>query len=142
MPVVCLSLGSNLGHRASFLSLSTHLISTKIGQLRSLSSIIETEAVGFETYPFLNQVVSVETELSPLQLLDKLQIIEKELGRTQKTVQIEGNPLYHDRTMDIDILLYDDIVLQSEKLTIPHPHLQERAFFIDLLNTLPHPSMD
>ena len=84
---------------------------------------------------FVNAVVACETSLSPLRLLKETQAIEREMGRTQKSV----NGVYHDRIIDIDILLYDDLRIDYPNLKIPHPLMHQRDFvMIPLAEVLPH----
>ena len=91
------------------------------------SSFLETEPWGFESdNGFLNCVVAFDTELTPTELLDTTERIERELGRTVKSTG--GN--YHDRLIDIDILLYGNTVIESERLTIPHPLMHLRDFVL------------
>jgi len=120
-----LSLGSNLGDREQMLHRAIELIGERIGTVQRVSSFIETEPWGFQSeHPFLNAACMVLTTLSPEQCLKETQKIERELGRTQKT----KNGVYHDRPIDIDLLLYDDLKLSTPKLTLPHPHMYERDF--------------
>ena len=120
-----LSLGSNLGDREETLHRAIALINERIGTVQRVSSFIETEPWGFHSeHPFLNAACMVLTELSPEECLAKTQQIERELGRTTKS---EGG-IYHDRPIDIDLLLYDDLRLSTPTLTLPHPHMYERDF--------------
>lgn len=122
MSTVYIGLGSNLGSREQFLAAARKLIAERAGRVISESSILETRAVDFTDQPdFLNQVVKIETDLDPMQLLDSLKHIESDLGRTRT---FPKGP----REIDLDILLYDDIVLNSEKLVIPHPQIVHRDF--------------
>ena len=102
-----IGLGSNLGKREFYIRLANRLVEWEVGRVVQRSSVIETPAWGFESDPFLNQVIVVETELSPLELLDVLQGIERRLGRTQQSTVEDGKPVYHARTIDLDILDYD-----------------------------------
>lgn len=128
MQKAVLSLGSNIGDRDFYLAEAVRFIENSVGKIAEESSIIETEAWGFNAPPFLNQVIVVETALSPLQLLTQLQNIEKQLGRTSKSMIINEMPHYQDRTIDIDILYYDNLQLSTQELTIPHPLIEERDF--------------
>ena len=111
-----IGLGSNIGVRAFYLELADLLIGWEVGCVVRRSSVIETPAWGFESDPFLNRVIVVETELDPLPLLDALQSIERRLGRTEKsTVAEDGSPIYHARTIDLELpagayTLYSDTV--------------------------------
>lgn len=125
MHTVYLSLGSNLGDRRKTIEASVSLIDERVGKVAACSSLIETEPWGFSSAnKFLNACVCCHTELSPRQLLEATQGIERMLGRTEKSVG--GH--YRDRTIDIDILLYDDITIDEPDLKIPHPHIADRDF--------------
>ena len=131
-----IALGSNVGNRGFYLQLAVRLIEWEVGKVVQRSSVIETPAWGFDSDPFLNQVVVVETVLDPLALLDALQGIERRLGRTQKSTVEDGRPVYHARTIDLDILDYDRIRYRDERLTLPHPHIAEREFVLAPLREL------
>ena len=119
-----IGLGSNLGKREFYIRLANRLVEWEVGRVVQRSSVIETPAWGFESDPFLNQVIVVETELSPRSLLNVTQDIERVLGRTRKSVG--GH--YSDRPIDIDILLYDNLRVDEPDLKIPHPLMHERDF--------------
>lgn len=131
-----IGLGSNKGNREFYLMFSVRLIEWEIGRVVQSSSVIETPSWGFESDPFLNQVIVVETALEPLELLDALQSIERRLGRTQKSTVVDGKPVYHDRTIDLDILDYDRKPYHDDRLTLPHPHIAERDFVLIPLREL------
>ena len=120
-----LSLGSNMGDRLEYLSKAIYKIVEIQGcNILNKSSVYETEPWGYENQEaFLNLCISIETSLSPYELLESLQAIELELDRVRK---IHWGP----RTIDIDILLFDDIICEDDKLTIPHPRMRERAFVL------------
>ena len=120
-----LGIGTNLGDRAENLTRAVALISEQVGTVLACSSFMETAPWGFtsDNY-FLNAVLAVDTAFSPHELLRVTQSIERELGRLHKTV--DGN--YSDRIIDIDILLYEDLTIVSEELTIPHPYMLIRDF--------------
>lgn len=125
MHTVYLSLGTNLGDKEANINRAIEKINDSVGTVLRTSSFIETEPWGFDSSnTFLNAALCVETNLSPGQLLNATQLIEREMGRTHKSV----NRVYHDRLIDIDILLYDDISISTPALTIPHPLMQERDF--------------
>jgi 2-amino-4-hydroxy-6-hydroxymethyldihydropteridine diphosphokinase len=129
---VYLALGANLGDKSLNLLKAIALIAGRIGILSAISSVYETEPWGFESEnSFLNMVIKVETGLSPPELLEITEELEKEIGRTEK-----NTPVYQDRIIDIDIILYDDLVYDSEKLTIPHPLYKERAFVSEPLKEI------
>lgn len=124
MSQVYLSIGSNLGNKEQNLVNAIASIGSEVGIIRRVSEFIETSPVGFSSEnQFLNAVVLLVTDLTPLVLLNKLKQIEKKLGRTQKSVS--G---YSDRIIDIDILLFDDIKMDLPELKIPHPLMLERDF--------------
>lgn len=105
------------------------LLAERVGDVLALSGFYETEPWGFQSdNTFLNATLQLETGLSPLELLKATQDIELEMGRTQKS-----NGAYHDRIIDIDILLYDDLILQTPELTLPHPLMHERQFVMEPL---------
>ena len=131
-----IGLGSNQGCREFYLALSIRLIEWEVGSVVQSSSVIETPSWGFEAPSFLNQVIVVDTGLPPLRLLDALQSIERRLGRTQKSAVVDGKPVYHDRTIDLDILDYDGMRYQDDRLTLPHPRVAEREFVLAPLREL------
>ena len=133
--IVYFSLGSNLGDKSENLNKAIKLMEEQIGALVRQSAFLETEPWGFESdYSFVNAAICMETELEPLEVLAKTQEIERELGRTAKSVNGE----YHDRIIDIDILLYDDLKLDTPQLTLPHPLMEQRDFvMIPLREILP-----
>lgn len=125
MPTTYLSLGSNLGDRRQLLHTAINEIAERVGQVEAISSCIETEPVGFDSvHLFLNMAVRVTTELNPYELLKVLKQLERGLGRTRKS----HDGVHYDRTIDIDILLYDNWEVNSEELQIPHPRMWERDF--------------
>ena len=120
-----LGIGTNLGDRAENLTRAVALISEQVGTVLACSSFMETAPWGFTSdNHFLNAVLAVDTALTPHELLRITQSIERELGRLHKT--IDGN--YSDRIIDIDILLYEDLTIVSEELSIPHPYILMRDF--------------
>lgn len=101
------------------------MIGERIGEVVRQSSLIETKPWGFSSpNDFINSCICVSTTLSPHQVLRETQRIERDMGRILKS----QNGEYHDRIIDIDILLYDDLHLSTPDLTIPHPLMQEREF--------------
>lgn len=125
MPRTYLSLGSNLGDRRQLLHTAINEIAERVGRVEAISSCIETEPVGFDSvHLFLNMAVRVTTELNPYELLKVLKRLERDLGRTRKS----HDGVHYDRTIDIDILLYDNLEVNSEELQIPHPRMWERDF--------------
>jgi 2-amino-4-hydroxy-6-hydroxymethyldihydropteridine diphosphokinase len=123
-------LGTNLGDKEQNLRLAVQHIEERIGKVVSLSAFYATAPWGFASdNAFLNAVVCVETSLPPLEILSVTQSIEKEMGRTHKSV----NGVYSDRVIDIDLLLYGDLVLDTPVLRLPHPLMQERRFVMEPL---------
>lgn len=125
MRMVYLSLGSNMGDRQMFLQLAIGLITYRIGTIKQLSRVVETQAWGFEGDAFYNACVGVETALNPQDVLDELLAIESYLGRERK----EANG-YQARTIDLDILFYEDKVIDTKQLNIPHPRMEKRNFVL------------
>ena len=135
---VCLGLGSNLGDRASLLEQAIQLVGERIGQVVCRSSLIETEPWGFESpHRFLNGAVLCETRLTPREVLEATQQIERELGKRQEhATERTQRPTYKDRPVDIDILLYDDLTVDEPDLKIPHPLMEERNFVMNPLREI------
>jgi 2-amino-4-hydroxy-6-hydroxymethyldihydropteridine diphosphokinase len=129
---VFLSLGTNLGNKRVNLSTAITEIDENIGHVALFSGIYETEAWGFECeYNFLNQVIQVETDLKPFQLINSCLTIEKKMGRERK----KGDN-YESRIIDIDILFYGDSIVAEDNLNIPHAHLHNRRFILEPLNEI------
>ncbi len=143
MHKVYLGLGSNLGDRHANIERAIALVSERIGKVIRCSSVIETDPWGFDSENrFLNAVLLCETILTPRQVLRKTQGIERDLGkRRQHATQRQSSNTkvqssrfkvqsteYHNRPIDIDILLYDDLTVDEADLQIPHPRMQERDF--------------
>jgi 2-amino-4-hydroxy-6-hydroxymethyldihydropteridine diphosphokinase len=121
--IVFIALGSNLGDRSKNLKSAIDAMKPAVQPI-ICSPVYETPPWGYLDQPkFLNQVVWAETDLSPVQLLDHLKGIEKQLGRVET---LRNGP----RTVDLDILFYDDLVFDSPGLKIPHPRLVGRAFVL------------
>ena len=130
MATVYLALGSNLGDRHQNITTALNEIKELGIRLIKQSSFIETKPVGGPPQgDFLNGVIKINTDISPSELLKKLQTIEKKMGRV-KTV-VDG-----PRTIDIDILLYDSLKIKSPELTIPHPRMFERDFVMRPLHEI------
>lgn len=116
-----IGLGSNRGDSAAHVRSAFDALQA-IGTVRSRSSLYRTRPWGVREQPdFINAVAEVETELEPRALLEALQTLEEQLGRTP-------SPRWHERSIDLDILLYEDVALNEPGLIIPHLHLRERAF--------------
>ncbi|MDD3667902.1 MAG: 2-amino-4-hydroxy-6-hydroxymethyldihydropteridine diphosphokinase [Bacteroidales bacterium] len=137
---IVLGFGSNLGDREEYILSAYRLLEKELGVLIKKSSFIETSPWGFESdNSFINSVAVFETKKTPLEALEICNKIEKELGR-QRNPEHKG---YQNRTIDIDILFYEDIVLDTPTLKIPHPLIAERDFVLtplkEILPNLLHP---
>lgn len=125
MHLVFLSLGSNLGRRKTNMRKAVGLLESLPGSILELSSMYETEPWGCDNpVNFYNQAVKLSTTLSPVALLDQLHQIEKECGRVSSVQR------FVPRKMDLDILLYDQLIIMAENLMIPHPLMSERKFVL------------
>lgn len=121
-----IALGTNLGNKRRNLILAGALLAERGGDVKAMSGFYETEPWGFESdNTFLNAALLLETPLSPLDLLHLTQGIEKEMGRSSKS---DGE--YHDRIIDIDILLYGGEVIDVSGLAVPHPLMHKRGFVL------------
>lgn len=122
-----LLLGSNLGKKQDIISKALSAIESEIGEIQNKSGIYTTEPWGFDSKnEFLNMVVRVSTQQSPGQVLENIHKIESRFGRIRNTA-----PGYVSRTLDIDILFYDDLTMVTKELVIPHPRLHERRFTLE-----------
>jgi 2-amino-4-hydroxy-6-hydroxymethyldihydropteridine diphosphokinase len=125
-----LSLGSNLGDREAFLNEALHRLEAAGAHVLRRSSIHETEPQDYRDQPwFLNMAVEVETDLTPQELLAAIQKIETEMGRQR--IILKG-----PRTIDLDILFYENLILKMPELEIPHPRLTQRLFVLDPLSEI------
>jgi 2-amino-4-hydroxy-6-hydroxymethyldihydropteridine diphosphokinase len=125
-----LCLGSNLGDREENIRQALTLLSPKVN-LDEVSSLYETEPVGYKEQPlFLNQVCRITTNLPPQELLHLAKEIETGMGR------VPGGQINSPRPIDIDILFYDNKIMETQNLTIPHPRLQDRTFVLIPLNEI------
>jgi 2-amino-4-hydroxy-6-hydroxymethyldihydropteridine diphosphokinase len=124
MKTVYLGLGANLGAREQSLETARRLLEREGVRIRQASSLYETEPMEVAAQPwFLNQVVEAETDLFPLQLLSRVQRIERDMGR--RRIVAKG-----PRTIDIDILFYGGFRIEAAGLTVPHPAIRERRFVL------------
>lgn len=124
MPIVHVGIGSNLGNREENCLKALRLISAKAGSVRKQSPMYETEPWGVKDQPkFINMAAEITTEAVPRQLLGILKNIEEEIGR-------EETHRWGPRTIDLDILFYDDLILDTPDLIIPHPLMHERQFVL------------
>lgn len=140
MARVALLLGGNQGDVKRTFQTAQQLINSRVGAVLRCSHRYESEAWGFRSADrFSNQALEVSTDLTPHEVLDACQAIERELGRNRAAEAIEkassGAP-YCSRPIDIDVIFYDDAVLSDERLTLPHPHLAEREFALVPLNEI------
>ena len=123
MATAYIALGSNLGDRMTTLGTAVQRLES-LGRVTRVSSLYQTEPVGYlEQPPFLNAVVALKTVLAPIDLLHALLGIERDLGRMRT---FRNAP----RTVDLDLLLLDDVILDTTELTLPHLRLHERAFVL------------
>ena len=139
LAIAYLCLGSNLGDRMANLNKAVALLSRRV-DIEKVSSIYETEPIGYKEQPlFLNMVCQISTMLNPWELLHFVKDIEAKMGRVQSF-------LNSPRLIDIDILFYGREVIRTDKLTIPHPRLEERAFVLiplaEIAPQLAHPELD
>ncbi len=137
---VILGLGGNVGNVQFTLQNCIQLIELKVGKVDVKSSLYQTKAWGVENQPdFINQVVVINTPLSAHECLSNFQAIEMQLGRVRKEK-------WHKRTIDIDILFYNNDVIEEENLKIPHPFIQDRNFVIypldEIVPNFIHPQLD
>ncbi|HLW42752.1 MAG TPA: 2-amino-4-hydroxy-6-hydroxymethyldihydropteridine diphosphokinase [Flavobacterium sp.] len=128
---VVLALGSNLGDKKAFLLQAIEKIHNHIGFVAQTSALYETPSWGFDSFPFYNMCILIHTHFDAELLLTKLKEIEKNLGRTEKTIES-----YAARTVDIDLIYFNDEIIETEGLTLPHPQLQHRKFVLVPLNDL------
>jgi len=134
---IYLLLGSNLGRREFYLTGALDLIENRIGRIKNASGTYKTQAWGVKDQNwFLHQAVEVETNLSPTDLLSKINLIENEMGRVREE-------RWRERIIDIDILYYHDLVFQDNNLTIPHPGIPVRRFaltpLVEIASRFIHP---
>jgi 2-amino-4-hydroxy-6-hydroxymethyldihydropteridine diphosphokinase len=131
MAKIFLSLGSSLGNREHYLESALFLISHDLGKILKQSCFYETQPWGFSDQNlFLNLVIVIESNLTPIELLKKIHEIETTLNRTRNSDNYEA------RTIDIDILYYGNEFFNSEKLQIPHKHMHQRKFVLQPLNEI------
>jgi 2-amino-4-hydroxy-6-hydroxymethyldihydropteridine diphosphokinase len=138
MAIAYLMLGSNLGDKLSNLQMATKALEVELGTILRSSAIFESEPWGF-IHPehFYNQLLIVQTYYKAEVVMEKIIKIEEGMGR------IRENKEYQARTIDIDIIFYNNQIIQTENLTVPHPKIAERRFvllpFLKIDSTLVHP---
>jgi 2-amino-4-hydroxy-6-hydroxymethyldihydropteridine diphosphokinase len=129
MKQAVLLLGSNIDNRLELLATASSLIIEQIGHIVVASSIYESDPWGYDSNnSFLNQALLIKTNISPEKVLGKCLSIEAQLGRTRNE-----NGTYADRNIDIDILLYEELIISNENLEIPHPRMHQRRFCMEPL---------
>ena len=129
MKQTALLLGSNIDNRLELLASASSLIIEQIGHVVAASSIYESDPWGYDSNnPFLNQALLIETNFSPEKVLDICLSIEAQLGRTRTE-----NGAYTDRNIDVDILLYEELIICNKNLEIPHPKMHQRRFCMEPL---------
>ena len=130
MPIVYLGLGSNLGDKRKNIKKAVELLAKRVGGILALSDFYETQPWGYDSSEtYINAAAKIETGLTPEKLLSVTQDIERETGREKKTSDGE----YHDRIIDIDILLYENLIQHTAGLIIPHPLMHLRQFVLQPL---------
>ncbi len=134
---VFLTIGSNIGDRQKNIKTSIKELE-KLGKIKTISSIYQTEPIGYKKQEkFLNLALKLETGLSPIELLKEIQKIENKMGRVKK---IKNGP----RNIDIDIIFYNDEIINTEKLIVPHPRMHQRKFVLapleEIANNAIHPT--
>lgn len=133
MHVVYLGLGSNLGDKQQHIARAIQLLNEQVGEVLRQSELYVSEPWGFvSAHHFVNACVCCATSLSPREVLTATQRIERSMGRTRKS----HDGVYHDRIIDIDILLYDDLQINEPGLTIPHPLMHLRDFVMIPLRSI------
>lgn len=140
MSKVYFSIGSNKGNRSGLINEAIDKIDIIIGKVVLKSSIYETKSWGFNSNNFYNICILLESTLTPELILNKILTIEKDMGRLKTTDQ------YSDRFIDIDILFFDNMIVNSKSLEIPHPRIQLRKFvltpMLELTPDLIHPILN
>ncbi|WP_299526520.1 2-amino-4-hydroxy-6-hydroxymethyldihydropteridine diphosphokinase [Winogradskyella sp.] len=139
---VYIALGSNKGNKLQYLQLAINTIFERVGIIHKISKVYKTPALGFEGDDFFNACIKIDTDLKPRKLLKTLNAIELDLGRkVQKKAAT-----YESREIDLDILFYDDEVIEEKNLVIPHPELHKRKFvlqpLLDIAKDLKHSKLN
>ncbi|MFH0702565.1 MAG: 2-amino-4-hydroxy-6-hydroxymethyldihydropteridine diphosphokinase [bacterium] len=141
MSIAYICIGSNIGDRVGYVQQAHNLLNDTEGiKIINGSSLYETEPYGYKNQEwFVNAVLKIETNLEPLKLLEECQRIERQLGRVRNMELPQWGP----RTMDLDILFYDKLIITTNELQIPHPMLDLRAYalvpFLEIAPDLIHP---
>ena len=139
--MVYIGLGSNLGNRFETLQKAVDQIAAEVGTVESISRVYETPAWGFESEAFLNACIQVNSKKNPFEIIEILLSIETKLGR--KRIESDG---YQARSIDLDIVLYKDQIINEEHLQIPHPRMEIRQFVLtplaDIAAKVNHPILN
>lgn len=138
MRLLYLLLGTNLGDRQANIDAALAALDKAFcGRRVQLTPVLETQACGFDGPPFLNAVVVYRSARKPENILKICKSIERSMGRTDAPeYAADGSRIYHDRIIDIDILMYGDLAVRTTSLTIPHPQVESRPFVKVLLEQL------
>ena len=138
MRLLYLLLGTNLGDRQANIDAALAALDKAFcGRRVQLTPVLETQACGFDGPPFLNAVVVYSSSRKPENILKICKGIERSMGRTDAPEYApDGSRIYHDRIIDIDILMYGDLAVRTPSLTIPHPQVESRPFVKELLSRL------
>ncbi|REE07972.1 2-amino-4-hydroxy-6-hydroxymethyldihydropteridine diphosphokinase [Winogradskyella pacifica] len=135
-----IALGSNKGNKLQYLQSAVNAVFERVGAIKKISNVYKTPAFGFEGDDFFNACITVETELKSKRVLKELQAIEIELGRKSKATK--G---YESREIDLDILFFEDEIIEEKTLVIPHPQIQNRKFVLqplmDIAKDIKHPKL-
>ena len=130
---VYILLGSNLGNKEQNLIKAIDLLKKSVGDIVNSSTFYYSESWGFKSdNDFVNQAIEIKTLLNPIDLLKQIKLIEKKIGRKNKS----KNNIYSDRIIDIDILFYNDLIIDTKDLIIPHPLLHKRLFTLKPLSEI------
>lgn len=135
MEKLYLALGSNLGDRERNITRALELLDIRFnGHALAISPMMETKAIGFDGKDFINCVALYDCGSDPFEVLDICKSIERQMGRTdEREYDAEGRRVYHDRIIDIDILMYGDRKIDSDRLVLPHPQVETRPYIKELL---------
>ncbi len=139
--MVFIALGSNLGNRFEMLQKAVSQLNQEVGKIESVSRVFETPAWGFESDRFLNSCVEIKTKHTPLELINILTEIENKLGRNR-----DESSEYRARSIDLDILLFNNCTINYKHLQIPHPQMEFRQFVLvplaDIAADIIHPKLN
>lgn len=135
MEKLYLALGSNLGDRERNITRALELLDIRLnGHALAISPMMETKAIGFDGKDFINCVALYDCGSDPFEVLDICKSIERQMGRNdEREYDAEGRRVYHDRIIDIDILMYGDRKIDSDRLVLPHPQVETRPYIKELL---------